>query len=61
MTKINGVADSYCQDSLFVVDINLEADNVSILNLALSERQLRLHELNHARFDFLKYAVSDGI
>lgn len=38
---------------LFVVDIDLEADDIAILNLALGKCELRLHQLNHAWFDFL--------
>ena len=38
---------------LLLVHVDLEADNITILDLTLSEGQLGLHELNHARFDFL--------
>ena len=38
---------------LLLIHVNLETDDVAILNLTLSEGQLGLHELNHARFDFL--------
>ena len=40
-------------DSLLFVDIDLEADDVTILDFTLSERELRLHQLNHPRLDFL--------
>ena len=38
---------------ILFTDLDLEADDVSILDLTLCERRLRLHELNHAGFDFL--------
>ena len=38
---------------ILVVDLDLEADDVSILDLTLRERRLWLHELDHARFNFL--------
>lgn len=38
---------------LLLRNIHLEADDVAILDLTLSEGELGLHELNHARFDFL--------
>ena len=38
---------------LLLVHVYLETDDIAILNLTLSEGQLGLHELNHARFDFL--------
>ena len=38
---------------LLLVDVNLEANDISVLNFTLSESQFGLHELNHARFDFL--------
>ena len=41
-------------DSLLFVDIDLEADDVSILDLALRKGELGLHQLDHARFDFLR-------
>ena len=45
---------------LLLVHVDLEADNVAILDLALGEGKLRLHELDHARFDFL-HTVSPTI
>ena len=48
------------ENSLLLTDVNLEADNVAILDLALGEGKLRLHELDHARFDFL-HTVSPTI
>lgn len=39
---------------LLLVNINLEANNVSVLDFTLRESQLGLHELNHAGFDFLQ-------
>lgn len=39
---------------LLFSDINLEAHNVPILDLALEECCLHFHELNHIRFDFLQ-------
>ena len=38
---------------LLLVHVDLEADDITVLNLALRERQLGLHELYHAGFDFL--------
>ena len=38
---------------LLIRDINLEADDVSILDFTLGEGVLWLHEFDHARFDFL--------
>lgn len=38
---------------LFLVHVDLEADNITVLDLALRECQFGLHELDHARFDFL--------
>ena len=38
---------------LLLANVHLETDDVSILYLTLSEGQLWLHELDHARFDFL--------
>ena len=32
----------------------MEADDITILNLALSKRLLGLHRLDHARFNFLQ-------
>jgi len=40
--------------SLFLRVIDLETDDISILNLTLSKSVLLLHELDHARFDFLQ-------
>lgn len=40
--------------SLLLGYIYLEADDITILNLALGKSLLRLHELNHARLDFLQ-------
>ena len=42
------------KDLLFLGLINLETDDISILNLALSKREFRLHKLDHSRFDFLQ-------
>ena len=39
--------------NFFIGDVNLEADDISVLNFALGEGVLRLHKLNHPRFDFL--------
>ena len=41
-------------DLLLLCHVNLEADNIAVLDLTLRESELRLHELNHARFDFLQ-------
>jgi hypothetical protein len=38
---------------LLIGDINLEADDISVLDFTLGEGVLRFHKLNHARFDFL--------
>lgn len=38
---------------LFFRLLDLEADDISILNLTLCKGELRLHKLDHARFDFL--------
>jgi len=35
-------------------DVNLEADDISVLDIALREDLLRVHELNQAGFDFLR-------
>ena len=40
--------------SLFVVHLDLEANDIAILDFALREGHLRLHELDHPRFDFLR-------
>jgi hypothetical protein len=39
--------------------IDLETNDISILNLALSKRELLLHELDHARLDFLQMSKSE--
>jgi hypothetical protein len=36
-----------------LTDVNLEANDISVLNFALREGRPRLHELDHASFDFL--------
>ena len=46
------------RDSLFLRLFDLEADDVSILNLALRKRGLGLHYFDHARFDFLFGPIS---
>lgn len=42
---------------LFLGVIDLEADDISILNLALSKCHFRLHKLDHSRFNFLWSAL----
>jgi hypothetical protein len=44
--------------SLLLTELDLEADDVAVLDLALSKRELRLHQLDHARFDFLQQKIS---
>ena len=39
--------------NFLIGNINLEADDVSVLDFTLGEGVLRLHELDHTRFDFL--------
>lgn len=39
--------------SLFIGNIDLEADDIAVLNLTLGERALGFHQLDHTRFDFL--------
>lgn len=39
---------------LFLRVINLETDDISILDFALSKCDFRFHELDHSRFDFLR-------
>lgn len=41
-------------NSLFLGQIDLETDDITILNFTLRKRQLRLHEFNHPGFDFLE-------
>ena len=38
---------------LLLVHVDLEADDVAVLDLALGECELWFHELNHTRLDFL--------
>lgn len=40
-------------DLLFIRKFNLEANDIAVLNLALNESRLCLHELDHAWFNFL--------
>jgi hypothetical protein len=40
--------------------IDLETNDISILNLALSKRELLLHELDHAGLDFLQKSKSEN-
>ena len=42
------------EHSLFIANLDLEANDITVLDLTLRECQLGLHELDHARFDFLK-------
>ena len=44
---------------LLLVHVDLEADDVAVLDLAMREREFWLHELDHSRFDFLYYYVSE--
>ena len=39
--------------SLLLVHLDLEANDVTILDLTLRERHLLLHDLDHPGFDFL--------
>ena len=39
--------------NFLIRDVNLEADDVSVLDFGLDEGVLRLHELDHTRFDLL--------
>ena len=41
------------EHSLFIANLDLEAYDITVLDLTLRERQLGLHELDHARFNFL--------
>ena len=47
-----GVHKRHCH-LLLLIHVYLEADDVTILDLTLRKRQLGLHELDHARFNFL--------
>ena len=39
----------------FVIrDVDVEADDISVLHLTLGEGALRIHELDHAGFNFLE-------
>jgi hypothetical protein len=49
-----------CLDLLFVGKINLEADDITVLDFTLRKGALSLHELNHARFDFLNQVLHHG-
>ena len=42
------------KDVLFLRLINLETDDISILDLALSKCRFRFHKLDHSGFDFLR-------
>ena len=44
---------SSIRDALLILHLDLEADDITILDLALLEREPGLHELDHARFNFL--------
>lgn len=52
-TIVSKIISDQDKNILLVVDIDLEADDIAILNLALGKCELRLHQLNHAWFDFL--------
>ena len=45
---------------LLLWQVDLETNDITILNLILSEREFRLHQLNHSRFDFLEEQTKSG-
>lgn len=50
--------NEYCV--LFLAQFSLEADNISVLDLALRKGHLGLHNLNHPGFNFLQFKVSSA-